>query len=131
MAKDTPQYRYYLRNREARNEAARDRMRKLRASPEGAELHREQQKRSNDKLKTEVFNYYGAKCACCGETEPVFLTIDHVNDDGAEHRREIGRGYLYRWLRQNGYPEGFQTLCWNCQWGKRAGNGVCPHQVTL
>jgi hypothetical protein len=30
-------------------------------------------------------------------------------------------------LRRNNYPEGFQILCMNCQFGKRMNNGVCPH----
>ena len=33
-----------------------------------------------------VLDHYGRACSCCGETEPAFLTIDHVNNDGAEHR---------------------------------------------
>jgi hypothetical protein len=89
------------------------------------------------KLKREVMDAYGGCCACCGETELVFLTIDHVNDDGAEHRREMaaesGFEYsqagarTYRWLRKNNYPDGFQVLCANCNCGKQWNRGVCPH----
>jgi hypothetical protein len=89
------------------------------------------------KLKRLVMDAYGGHCSCCGETELVFLTIDHVNDDGAEHRREIaaerGSKWLqagaptYRWLRDNGFPEGFQVLCANCNCGKQWNGGVCPH----
>ena len=44
-------------------------------------------------LKNEVFQAYGGyQCACCGETEPMFLTIDHVGNDGADHRRVIANG---------------------------------------
>ena len=65
----------------------------------------------------------------------IFLTLDHINNDGAEHRREIhGRqtaaGYqTYRWLMRNGFPPGFQVLCANCNHGKRMNGGTCPHQV--
>lgn len=81
-------------------------------------------------LRDEIFeNYGGYVCTCCGETEKIFLTIDHINNDGAKHRKEIGSSNLYRWLRDNKYPEGFQVLCMNCQWGKRnCYGGVCPHQ---
>jgi hypothetical protein len=84
-------------------------------------------------MKNIVYDAYGGyKCACCGETEPLFLSIDHVNNDGAEHRRKLGiKGgtEIYRWLIKNDFPDGFQVLCYNCQQGKRLNNGVCPHQV--
>lgn len=69
---------------------------------------------------------YGLACECCGEDTYDFLTIDHVNNNGAEHRKEIGTN-IYRWLKENDYPEGFQTLCYNCNMGKRL-TGICPHQ---
>lgn len=65
-------------------------------------------------------------CSCCSEARLPCLTIDHVNNDGADHRREIGSGAaIYSWLKKNAYPGGFQTLCWNCNSGKRL--GLCPH----
>jgi len=60
----------------------------------------------------------------------MFLSIDHINNDGHKHRREnnIRTGeQMYRWLAKNNFPPGFQVLCMNCQWGKRNNNGVCPH----
>jgi hypothetical protein len=48
------------------------------------------------------------------------LTIDHIDDDGAERRAEEGHGYrFYCWLKKHHYPGGYQVLCWNCQWIKR------------
>jgi len=76
-------------------------------------------------------SYGGYRCACCGETEPKFLSIDHINNDGAKHKREfrIRTGeQMYRWLVRNKFPQGFQILCMNCQWGKRNNCGICPHQ---
>ena len=84
---------------------------------------------SNRRLRDEVINKYGEVCACCGETRKEYLTIDHINGDGNKHRREIGvtsSDDLYRWLRRNNYPEGFQVLCFNCNCGKR-NYSVCPH----
>jgi len=46
------------------------------------------------------------------------LTIDHINGGGNAHRKLVaqkGSSSLYKWLRDNNYPEGFQTLCMNCQ----------------
>lgn len=79
-------------------------------------------------LRDEVFAAYGGYiCACCGEPEKAFLTIDHIDGGGNKHRKEVGQSNVYRWLKQHDYPPGFQVLCMNCQWGKR-NCGICPHQ---
>lgn len=68
------------------------------------------------------------KCACCGEGMVDFLTIDHVNNDGCKHRKTIGgASNICAWLKRNGFPNGFQVLCFNCNSAKGA-YGVCPHQ---
>ena len=79
-----------------------------------------------------VFDHYGHMCKCCGETIRQFLTIDHINNDGAEHRKSITSD-LYTWLIKNNFPDTFQTLCHNCNTGKHRNGGVCPHtqQVEL
>ena len=76
-------------------------------------------------LKQEVLGHYGnGKLACvnCGFDDIRALSIDHINGGGRKHIRGLyGRGgaHFYRLLRRNGYPEGYQTLCMNCQWVKR------------
>lgn len=83
-------------------------------------------------LKHAAFERYGGyQCACCGETEKRFLAIDHIMNNGGQHRRTMRKGSIYRWLRDNNYPDGFQILCMNCNWGKHVNNGVCPHQEVL
>lgn len=87
------------------------------------------------KEKLALINAYGGKCVCCGESQWEFLTIDHINNDGAEHRRRLGKGIkskgsttmVWRYLRKNGYPKGeFQLLCFNCNCAKGF-FGYCPH----
>ena len=79
--------------------------------------------------------YGGYKCVCCGESEPSFMTLDHINNDGADFRRKVygkrtAAGYhTYIWLAKNGYPNIVQVLCMNCNHGKRMNKGICPHQV--
>ena len=82
------------------------------------------------KIKDDVYSHYGSSCACCGEKEKKFLTIDHKENDGAEHRRKINRGgsSTLLWLKKNGYPSGFQILCWNCNSAKGI-YGKCPHSL--
>jgi hypothetical protein len=121
----------------------RDRMRQRRATalasmtPEEAEAFRkaecDKSRRLFDELRKQVFEAYGGyRCTCCGETNPLFLSIDHVNNDGAQMRRngEHGRSgtAFYQWLRKSGFPAGFQVLCMNCNIGKHRNGGVCPHQ---
>ena len=86
-------------------------------------------------IKEQVFKQYGELCACCGENNKSFLTLDHINNNGAAHRRELGGGRststdkTWRWLVNNEFPEGFQILCYNCNCGKRDNGGVCPHKA--
>jgi len=83
----------------------------------------------NKKVRLDILTHYGLVCACCGETELTFLTIDHINGGGNEHRRQLGHTHVYDWLRANRYPKGYQTLCFNCNSAKSI-QGICPHQQT-
>jgi hypothetical protein len=81
-------------------------------------------------IKRVVYEHYGGfVCACCGETEPIFLTIDHINNDGNKHRRETGKVETAYWLYLNGLPDGFRVLCYNCNIGRARNGGVCPHEA--
>ena len=83
------------------------------------------------RVRAEMFARYGGQvCACCGTTEPVFLNIDHMHNNGAEERRRIGLEggrTFYAWLKKNNYPPGYQVLCFNCNIGRYLNGGVCPH----
>jgi hypothetical protein len=79
--------------------------------------------------KLKVLEHYGKDCVCCGESNWECLTIDHMNGGGTKHREEtkrFGTGF-YMWLIKNNFPEGYQTLCWNCNCS-RGQYGYCPHQ---
>lgn len=82
------------------------------------------------KWKNLVFDHYGRICKCCGEFHEEFLTMDHVNNDGAKHRKEIGKEtiILYKWLVAHNFPKEFQPLCWNCNTSKGF-FGYCPHKI--
>lgn len=69
------------------------------------------------KSKLEAMRHYcygEPYCVGCGVTNLEVLTIDHVDEDGAEHRKHVRTNRLGEWLRRAGYPEGYQVLCWNC-----------------
>jgi len=89
---------------------------------------REIQRKSKLKQRIEVLEHYGGKCACCGEKEIKFLSIDHINGGGKKDRQKHGFGNtFYFYLRKNNYPKGFQVLCHNCNLAKSL-YGKCPHK---
>ena len=90
-------------------------------------------KKYRAKVRDAVFGHYGTACACCGEAATEFLSIDHIENGGNIHRRQLFGSQtcgcrFYAWLRRNGFPAGYQTLCFNCNHAK-AIYGTCPHTV--
>jgi len=79
----------------------------------------ERNTRARYNRKDRVFSHYGKQCSVCGFSDMRALTIDHTDQKGFEHKTQSGkkvRGFLlYRFLLSNGLPEGFRTLCCNCQ----------------
>lgn len=76
-------------------------------------------KKQSLSYKDLIIENYGKKCAMCEETNPLFLTIDHINGRGNEDREKglIGTKF-YRYLIKNNYPKNnLQLLCYNCNCG--------------
>lgn len=84
--------------------------------------------------KSKCLTYYSnvgfPSCNCCGINQINILTIDHINrinkTDDYRHRGVR----LYTWLINNNYPDGFETLCHNCNSGKHY-RQKCPHNLTI
>ena len=96
---------------------------------ENPQYFRDAAKKSLTKLRTEVLQAYGGKCACCSEAFEGYLEIDHINDDGNKHRAETDgtvRG-TYRDLRRKGFPPIVQVLCSNCHRAKTRKVSCPPH----
>lgn len=97
-----------------------------------AAMLRKSQKSYRRALRARVLLAYGGErpaCACCGESIVEFLAIDHIHGGGNAHRRSIGSNCgasIYKWLERNGFPDGFQILCHNCNFAKSK-HGGCPH----
>lgn len=95
--------------------------------PESAKRDAERVIESNQLLKRDVLTHYGdGKCACvrCGFDDIKALSIDHIGGGGNRDRVERFKGRtFYRWLQQEDYPKGYQTLCMNCQFIKSYENG--------
>lgn len=90
-------------------------------------------KKKRTARRTAVIAHYSNgtnKCYCCGYTGLPFLTVDHINGDGAEHRKQIGEGNFDSWAITNNYPFGFRIACFNCN--RATGTaGICPHKQPI
>jgi hypothetical protein len=85
--------------------------------------------------KRQIFDAYGGcVCVCCQETNLEFLTLDHKEGGGNQHRKQLSNGKsrvsgsgFYNWIIKQNFPIGFQVLCMNCNFslGKF---GYCPHK---
>lgn len=65
-----------------------------------------------------VIEMYGGKCKFCPCTQYEYLTLDHVQGDGKQHRLEIASKYrtVYDYLLRENIIDHtrFRLLCWNC-----------------
>lgn len=87
-------------------------------------------KRNRKALNDQLLQIYGSKCACCGESNRVFLTLDHINGDGNAERKALKNrqgGCLGKAIREPDKSK-YQILCYNCNYGKQRNKGVCPHK---
>lgn len=110
-------HQWYLANKERTRERRKQYSIKWRA--EHPDRVDDQQARFREKVRQEVYGYYSQgtfSCARCGIKDRDVLCIDHINNGGKQHVKVIGRfgTNFYRWLRQQGFPPGYQVLCWNC-----------------
>ena len=84
-----------------------------------------QHRRYYRRLRLEVLAHYSLaeepECIRCGTNDIDVLQIDHIDNNGSQHRKIAGHGvHLYLWFKRNGYPEGFQIMCANCNLKKKA-----------
>ena len=83
-------------------------------------------------IRLEAILALGSRCACCGEKHPSFLSLDHINNDGGEHRSKYtssNNTLIYADARREGWPtDKYQLLCYNCHSAKSY-KGQCPHEI--
>lgn len=82
-------------------------------------------------IRAVVLAHYGGICACCGEGDPRFITLDHVHRNGNRQRaatKSKGGTRFYYWVKKNGFPDDLRLLCYNCNMGREQNNGICPHE---
>jgi hypothetical protein len=118
----------YLKNREKQLQKSRDFRKNNR---ESVLLYNKKYGRVyRAALRAEFLKEYGGRCSCCGETEPLFLQLDHVKNDGARHRKEQKTGAkILMEIKKLGWPKDYyRLLCANCNIGRHLNGGTCPHE---
>jgi len=113
-----------IRARRANDTAYRSRLHAYESKwrAQNRDQERDRQRSNSESNKNAVVNVLTdgeGTCRWCGQGDLDVLVIDHIDDNGAEHRRENGgKGFsgdrFYRWIIRNDYPPGFQVLCANC-----------------
>lgn len=90
---------------------------------------REYKKRYGKRNFLEAIEHYGnSRCFCCDESEILFLTLDHIDGGGNQHRKHENIAHLATWAKKNNWPPIFRVACRNCNYAIYRNNGVCPHQ---
>lgn len=123
MARDLQKYNAYRRKRYSEDHVYREKKKR-----ERREYKIENPNKASNlsfKRKCRVLKNYGKgkEALCCWKActvvDPDMLSLDHINNDGAQDRKLRGSGdNLYRKIEQENFPVGFQTLCYNHQWKK-------------
>lgn len=128
----------YLKRRQDSKYVERERERSRAFSPIYRERKTSKARVWREQLRQDILKAYGGKCSCCGEREPIFLTLDHIYNDGAKTRLALqgangkprGGVWQYADLRKKGFPKDrHRLLCWNCNCGRQRNGGVCPHKI--
>ena len=124
MDKEKQRARYrkwYEANKDRARKMKREKMREYRAA--NPEHHREVSRRSKKKLKYSVFAMYGSECSICWFSDIRALTLDHIKNNGAEERKELGERGVYRRAVEDHRPDEYRILCMNCQFIERVKHG--------
>lgn len=115
---------YQKRTAQSRSESAKVRHEKNKEAQNARNRERHRMR------KRQVLEHYGGSppsCACCGESIYEFLSIDHIEGGGSQHRKVTGSD-TYRVLLAEGLPAGYRVLCMNCNTA-RGYHGYCPHEL--
>ena len=89
--------------------------------------HAANQRRYRTEARLAAYNKLGNICLCCGETRIEFLTIDHVNGNGQEDRKNGPQEMMLRIINSQDVSD-WRILCFNCNLALSA-YGYCPHQL--
>ena len=105
--------------RKKRNEVNLKSYHKRMSTEEGREKGRARDRKRSREGRRKILDFLGRRCVCCGETDEMYLEVDHIFNDGYKDPKGVSN--KYNLVRSN--PERFQTLCSNCNQAKAKNNG--------
>jgi len=116
----------YMRGWRNRN---REKIHEYNTSPSRKKYRREWERKNRIKIRYEVLKHYSSLdypiCNACGIDDIDVLCIDHIKGGGKEERKQWGNGSIfYKKLKKEGFPPGYQVLCWNCNHKKLIKEGT-------
>ena len=79
-------------------------------------------KESNARNRAKMFELLGNKCVCCGERDPTYFQIDHIEND-QDYRKDHNNGGSIKLRQYIQEPARYQLLCANCNYAKRMNDG--------
>ncbi len=92
------------------------------------EAKQKRRKELCDAERKRFLDLYGNACECCGETEPMFLVIDHIKGQKGISKKETGIK-AYRKANAKVDKTTYRILCHNCNFATRFDGAICPHQI--
>ena len=75
------------------------------------------QKERKDEMQKKVYALLGKHCVNCGESDPIVLSLDHIEPVGKNRRNTIQNYYEILSMPEKA-KEKYQLLCRNCNWRK-------------
>lgn len=89
-------------------------------------------KQRRKKLRSEILDLLGGKCVCCGETNKIYLQVDHLNKDGKQHRALCNNDTytLFKDIKKNPSRFELRVLCASCHFAFTQGE-QCQHPIVL
>jgi len=126
-------HQYYVAHQEKGKEYAKSYCRRRIQEPEWRkrvnEKARNHRRKLSKELRNQLFDIYGTKCSCCDESNPGFLTLDHVLNNGRKERVALNGSHFNMWRKAIAEhdPGKYRILCYNCNMGRAKNDGICPH----
>ena len=85
-------------------------------------------RKCNKIAKQEAINLLGGRCNECGTNDLSLLTIDHINNDGSQDRKNnvgmAGTPLYFKIVSGKRKLDDIQVLCFNCNLSKRSWGGM-------
>jgi hypothetical protein len=88
------------------------------------------QERYRVQVKLTVFAHFGFKCNCCGETQIMFLSLDHISGIDKSGKSRNKEQIYQECIRDKFDSTKYQLLCMNCNFAKGHW-GECPHKLGI